>query len=202
MPNKITLLALILAAALCTSVAINIVQYVIAHNNGPPEERFIFSFDAPKVKNGTLTMDVTMRWEAERLLMKVVVDDDGGGLYLGIAFDTNGDYTCTGEPAFGLTVNNLVRWGYAAFVLPHGDLGFASIIPSPSLFHNCTFSEGVGYTFDIALPRTFTVKYATWEKEVALNPPALIHLVYKALWDEEVHPGYSPTSFVWVEFTG
>jgi len=197
-PKGTTLLSLVLAAALCASVAINIVQYVIANNNGPPEERFIFSFDAPKIKNGTLTIDVTMRWEAERLLMKVVVDDDSGGLFLGLAFDTNGDYICIGEPAFGLTVNNLARWGAAAFVVGSGDLGGAWVSPRISPFHNCTFTEGVGYTFDIALPRTNMPKFVPSEPEMVLNPPVLIHLVYKSL--DPSKP--LSTGFVWVEFTG
>lgn len=175
------MLNLTLVAALCASLALNGVQYVQSGNQNPSQERFIFSFNAPYIRNGTLIIDVTMDWQPEMLFMNVVVNDDiyyGG--YLGISFNK--------QRTFCLYSDNTALWSPDAFVCENGMLSGPEIKPYSSPFHNCTFTEGVGYTYDIKFPR----------EEVVFSQPVMIHLVY---WDTlATHYTTIANSFVWVEF--
>jgi len=190
---------LLLTLFLVLSASLNIVQFLSGLHSSSGEGKYVFSFNnAPNIKNGTLTINVKqMDWQPEKIVMKVIVDDDGGGSYLGVAFDTDGDGRCIGEPAFCLGVDNKT-WNTTCYVGLSGKLEFPSVGPKPSPYHTCTFVEGVGYIFNIELPREIKLRLAYEEITLPINPPVLTHLVYFGV--TEVKVGWVKTGHVSVEF--
>jgi hypothetical protein len=163
------IIATFLFIVLCVSVGLGVYQSLQGHGGAAPDsgvKTFVFYWlpGAQDIINGTLSINVTVSWNEENLTLSVTVNDKHykypwqGGVGL----------------VFGSYKNNSARWPIAwnwnrtmdflsdgyIYVYPKvdmneetGDFHYARVSPDPSQFHKCRYEGGIGYIYDISLPR-------------------------------------------------
>lgn len=127
-----------------------------------------------EIVDGTLRIELTFEWQNESLNIIAKINDDeyNAGDLLGFAFDIDGHGWIDCFAACNLTTEErliMLRWNsyYNAYTI--GDIlktdGY--FIKSP--YHNCTFTEGVGYTYNITIPKTALSKVKVYDAIVAFR---------------------------------
>jgi hypothetical protein len=161
----------ILASALVVSLLLNgyLLYLQISKENNPnknwtktfnfwwsPEEQNITSGNSP------LWINFTFAQIDENLTITVKINDDDNGLLgpganggtLILVFDCNFngkiDYGTEDKPYDFRATNDTVHPDVSFY--PNGMVGFPSLIPYPSPWHTCIFSNTTGYTYNISLP--------------------------------------------------
>jgi len=133
-----------------------------------------WSSDEQVIVNGTLRIELTFEWRNESLNIIAKINDDEyhAGDLLGFAFDIDGHGWIDCFAACNLTTEErliMLRWNsyYNAYTI--GDIlktdGY--FIRDP--YSNCTFTEGVGYTYNITIPKTALSKVKVYDAIVAFR---------------------------------
>jgi hypothetical protein len=169
-----------------------------------PEEQNITSGKGPLwlnftfgAKNGNLSIIVNVNDDDNAILG--LPDENGATLVLVFDANKNGeiDYFSQDRP-YDFRANNKTEFAgnYSAISIgPNGDCTFPSLLPEPSPFHTCLFSNITGYSFNITLPLedvgTTGMVYAIfvdWDNWI--TP-----------WEPGAGPKYAGGMHVWTQFS-
>lgn len=164
---------------------------------------FTWSNETQSLVNGTLTMKLNFALTQENLLITAQVNDTGPfgyydtGTHLGLVFDSEFDGFHEGDTGLMFFPGNTYYGRDENELTPAWFLrGTVYMLPSPSEYHNCTFSNSTGYTFNIKLPRTVVS-----QKEYYSNKTLRVHCDFVS-WCWRKQPEYTTYdryfSFAWV----
>lgn len=195
MERKVKILVVVLAACLAVSLFFNGYQYFMGCEV-PKPKTFVYEWASgngvvlgeQQITNETLRLELTVEWGKETLNMVAKINDDDFQMedYMGLVFDKNGngfiDVGMTDDPYLllqnhttdhnALTKDGTIEW-------------MVDDIPYPSPYHYCVFTEGVGYTFNITIP-----------KSDLSNVKA--DMMYVTFQDHEHHHASVPDEAFWV----
>ena len=166
--KKALLLAipLLLAVCLATSLAFNIYQFLGCDGETSVTKTFTYEWShgelvvlgQQKITNGTLRLEIAFKREEEALRINATINDNDYGMdVMGLVFDRNGngfiDIGLADKP-YILFSDNYTYYHDVALCKDGRIRCIIQIAPSESTYHNCTFKEDVGYTFDIKIPES------------------------------------------------
>ena len=160
-------LSVILAACLCVSVGVNVVQYLWTEHSPKTfvftwtwderEYRMELAFDTVPTLSGA-NLSITVKINAEKYAYKNSFD---------VLFDLDGDGEFKEwDPGFILYNDNTIHYG---FLYGNWSMSFGCS-PQPSPYHTCTFDSS-GYTFKINFPL----------EELNLKND-LVYVIYSSFW--------------------
>ena len=148
--------------------------------NSPKVFVFTWSKEEQDIVNGILRMEISFNWKNESLNIVAKINQEQPlGSFLGLVFDKNGngsiDYDDGDEPYMFIWNNMSVT--HDVYLRSDNHL-MSPANWEVGLYHNCTFIEGVGYQYNITIPKSelATVKANTvmiiYEGGTYYEPPA------------------------------
>ena len=161
-----------------------LVSYYVINFCGAKTFVYTWTKEEQDIINGTLRLEISFEWKGENLSIIAKINDgkaygfDGipNFSYLLLVFDRNGngkiddvhspDADSEGAYLF-YSKNHFSDTAYLISV-EHGGISRCRCVPIKSPYHKCTFEEGVGFTYNISIPR------AELEK-VKLNDVAVVY---------------------------
>jgi hypothetical protein len=158
-------LSIVLVAVLTVSFGFNLYQSLNDGRNELPNDgnseakEFTFYWlpSMQEIINGTLRIEVTTSWNTENFTLIAKVNDkkyEYVWAFLGLVFGSyNGTQILWNCSGLALLCNNYYYSGDKLVFLHTGDFGFALCPPDPSPYHKCTYAEGIGYVFNVSIPR-------------------------------------------------
>jgi len=170
--SKFKIAVPMLIVCLVASLSFNAYQFLNCDSENSEAKTFVYEWvysdfvgdRRQKMLNGTLRLEITFKWLEQNLSIVAKINDDDRDDYLfidmlGLVFDRSGngviDWGQEDRPymlyASNYTYYDNTYLGYQGegVIRSYWPLG-----PTPSSYHNCTFKEDVGYTFDITIPKS------------------------------------------------
>ncbi|MDH5754891.1 MAG: hypothetical protein OEY95_06800 [Candidatus Bathyarchaeota archaeon] len=191
--EKFQILAIILAVCLAISLFFNV--YPSPNTSNTNAKTFVYEWPYGNligvghqtIVNGTLRLEITFEWGEDALSINAKINDDayseGGGM--GLVFDRNGngfiDIDFVDQPYLLGTDNTTMPRDIA--LCKDGKIKcLAFWSPERSPYHNCTFNEAEGYTFNIRIPKG----------ELSTVKANMVYFYYidfgcPSLWDVELY---------------
>jgi len=178
--NKKTVAVSCIVVIAATSL---LISYYAINSGGAKVFVYTWTKEEQDIVNGTLRLEISFRWKGENLSIIAKINDGKaygfGGIpnfsHLLLVFDRNGNgkiddsYSrdADSEGAYLFYSKNLFSDNAELISVEHGGIAFScNAFKSP--YHKCTFEEGVGFTYNISIPR------AELEK-VKLNDVAVVY---------------------------
>ena len=192
--KKFQILAIILTVCLVASLSFNAYQFLNRCGENTNAKTFVYEwphgssvFGQQLIANGTLRLEITFNWEEDALSINATINDDayseGGGI--GLVFDRSGngfiDIGFVDRPYLLGTDNTTMPRDIA--LCKDGKIKcLAFWSPERSPYHNCTFNETEGYTFNIRIPKG----------ELSTVKANMVYFYYidfgcPSLWDVELY---------------
>jgi len=166
MERKQKILVIVLVACLVVSLFFNAYQCLSFRGyNSSTSKTFVYewprgSFAGQRIVNDTLRLELTVEWGEETLDMVAKINDDEYHWedYLGLVFDRNGngfiDYGMSDAPYLLGAANYTTAPNQNALTRDNTIEWLVDDIPHSSPYHYCVFTEDVGYTFNITIPKS------------------------------------------------
>jgi hypothetical protein len=199
MERKVKILVVVLVACLAVSLFFNGYQF-LKTSKSSTSKTFVYEWaygtgvvlGQQQITNETLRLELAVEWGEETLdIVATINDDDYGDDSLGLAFDRNGngviDIGMSDKP-YPLSVYNYTTYHDNEICKDGRIYCGIEIIPSTSTYHSCTFMEGVGYKFNIRIPKS----------ELSNIKADMLYIVFQ---DTDYHPPSVPDSAFWVFVT-
>jgi len=168
--KKFQILAIMLTVCLATSLAFNVYQFL--NRECEPSETsgaktFVYEWSPgelvvlgqQKITNETLRLELTFKWEEEALSINATINDNDYDTldYMSLVFDRNGNEVIDvglEDGPYIFFAGNLTCTAYIILDKTGKVYGITYLPPKESTYHNCTFTEGEGYTFNIRIPKS------------------------------------------------